>query len=451
MSRWATVFLLLAATAVIVCVVIFIPLKAHGGKAVGSALFAFDPDDIGQIKITNGDEVIEFRRTDDGWYLGPEPKDRASVDAVRRLIETALGTAVLDRINAGEIEDRDQLSTYGLKKSRVQFDFRGDRDLPLLIGKNAADESRLYVRFEDSKDIYLIPDELVNLILTSPQDFRDRMPARLRPDRVDHIKISRPAGEVELKREASGWQIIKPLTAPASTAAVEALVGNLLRIRIEGFESTADPGSMGLSEPVAEVRLFGGGEDTPETIRVGKPSPAGGIYARLEPRGVTVRLPSAILDVLGFDLASLRDNSLLRLNLDLVDMIRVTSDSTKFELKRKGDGWVIGDKPVRAAAVQQMVDALAAVKASGFEPSTVVGLEKSGLSKPALALEFFAVVSENTPETTAGNQLVTGLKFGSKREAGLVAVLKAGSPEIAMVPETILPSVPAEESSWLAP
>lgn len=451
MSRWATVFLLLAAMAVIVCVLVFVPLKAHGGKAVGSALFAFDPDDIGQIKITNGNEVLELRRTDDGWYMGPEPKDRASVDAVRRLIESALGTAVLDRIDAGEIEDRDQLSTYGLKKSRVQFDFRGDRDLPLLIGKNAADESRLYVRFEDSKDIYLIPDELVNLILTSPQDFRDRMPARLRPDRVDHIKISRPAGEVELKREASGWQIIKPLTAPADTAAVESLVGNILRMRIEGFESTADPGSMGLSEPVAEVRLFGGGEDTPETIRVGKPAPAGGVFARLEPRGVTVRLPASIQDVLGFDLASLRDNSLLRLNLDLVDMIRVTTDSTRFELKRKGDGWVIGDKPVRAAAVQQMVDALAAVKATGFEPSTVVGLEKSGLSKPALAVEFFAVVSENTPEITAGNQLVTGLKFGSKREAGLVAVLKAGSPEIAMVPETILASVPAEESSWLAP
>ena len=98
-----------------------------------------------------------------------------------------------------------------------------------------------------------------------------------------------------------------------------------------------------------------------------------------------------------------------------------------------------------------MVDALAAVKATGFEPSTVVGLEKAGLSKPSLTVDFFAVVSENTPETTAGNQLVTGLKFGSRREAGLVAVLKTGSPEIALVPETILTSVPAEESSWLAP
>ena len=229
------------------------------------------------------------------------------------------------------------------------------------------------------------------------------------------------------------------------------MLEKLLRLRIEGFESTADTVAMGLSEPMAEVQLFGGGEDQPETIRVGKPSPKGGSYARLEPRGVTVRLPASIQEVLAFDIASLRDTSLARINLDLVDMIRLTSESSRFELKRKGDGWVIGDKPVRPEAVQEMVEALTGAKATGFEPATMGGLEKAGLSKPALVVEFFAVVSENTPETTAGNQLVIGLKFGSKEDADLIPVLTTGSPEIAMVPGKILKSIPAEESSWLAP
>ncbi|MCK9590141.1 MAG: DUF4340 domain-containing protein [Terrimicrobiaceae bacterium] len=451
MSRWATAFLLLAAVAVVVCAIVFVSLKSHGGKPVGSALFGFDPDDISLIKITNGDGVVEFRRTEGGWYLGPEPKDRASVDAVRRLIDTALSTPVLDRIDAGELDDRDRLSTYGLKKSRVQFDFRGDRDLPLLIGKDAADESRAYVRFEDSRDIYLIPDDLVNLILTSPQDFRDRRPVRLRPDRVDRIVINRPAGQIELRRETSGWQIIKPLSAPASASAIEALLGKLLRLRIEGFEPSADPGVMGLSEPAAEVQLFGEGSSAPETIRVGTSSPRGGVYARLEPRDVTVRLPSSIHEILGFDLAALRDNSLARINLDLVDMIRVTTSTSSFALKRKDDGWVIGSKPASAASVQRMVDAFALIKATKFEPATVGVLDKSGLSHPPLVVEFYAVVSENTPETTAGSQLVAGLKFGTKQESGLVPVLKTGSPEIAFVPEKILEAVPPEESSWQAP
>jgi hypothetical protein len=450
MNRWATVFLLLAAAGVIACALLFAPWKARGGKPVGASLFDFDPDDISQIEITNGDQVVEFRRTDDGWYLGPEPRDRASVDAVRKLIETALNTPVLDRIESGEIGDRDQLSAYGLKKSRVQFDLKGDRDLSLLIGKDAVDESRSYVRFEDSRDIYLIPDDLVNLILSPPQDFRDRMPARLAPDRVDRIKINRPAGEIELKREASGWQIVKPLSAPGSAAAIDALLEKLLRIQIDGFESASDPGPMGLAEPVAEIQLFGEGSSNPETIRVGTSSPQGGVFARLEPRAVTVRLASSIREILNFDLATLRDYSLVRVNMDFVDLIRVTSPASTFALKRKGDGWVMNDKPASAAAVQKMADVFASAKSTKFEPATLGVLDQTGLSHPQLSVDFYAVVSENTPETTAGSQLVAGLKFGTPQD-GLVPVLKTGSAEVDFVSEKILEAVPSGESPWLAP
>ena len=166
---------------------------------------------------------------------------------------------------------------------------------------------------------------------------------------------------------------------------------------------------------------------------------------------MTVRLPSSIHDILRFDLASLRDNALARINLDLVDMIRVTTPTSSFALKRRDKGWGIGDKPANAASVQNMVDAFAAVQSARFEPATTGVLEETGLSHPLLAVEFFAVVSENTPETAAGSQLVAGLKFGAKQADGLVPALKTGSPEIAFVPEKLLGAVPPEESSWLAP
>ena len=222
-------------------------------------------------------------------------------------------------------------------------------------------------------------------------------------------------------------------------------------MRVEGFESSADPGVMGLSESADEIQLFGEGGSTPETIRVGIPSPRGGIFARLEPRGVTVRLPSSIHEILDFDLASLRDNALARINLDFVDMIRVATPSSSFSLKRKSDGWEVGGKPASAAAVQKLADAFASAKSEKFEPATMGVMERAGLSRPSLTVEFFAVLSENTPETVAGNQLVAGLKFGTKQETGLVPVLKTGSPEIAFVADTVLAAVPPEESAWLAP
>lgn len=451
MSRTATVLLLIAAIAVLVFTAVFVPLTKGVAKPVGAALFDFDPDDVSLIKITNGDDVFELRRTEGGWLTGPEPKDRASVEAVGRLIKTALSTPVLDRIDAGEIGDRDQLSAYGLKKSRVQFDFRGDRDLPLLIGKDAADESRTYVRFENSRDIYLVPDALINMILSSPQDFRDRMPVRLRPDRVDHIVLTRPVGVIELKREATGWQILQPLTARASDSAVESFLDKLLRIRIEGFETSAEAGGMGLAEPAAEVQLYGEGDRIPETIRVGAATPKGGVYAELEPRGVTAVLPSSVLETLALDLSSLRDKALAHINLDLVDRIRVTTPSSSFTLQRKGEGWGGGGRRASSAAVQRMVEALAMVKADAFKPATSDVLEKTGLANPSLQVEFFSVVSENTPETSAGSQLVAGLKFGKPQADGLVPALMTGSSEIAFVHDKILGAIPSEESAWLVP
>ena len=97
------------------------------------------------------------------------------------------------------------------------------------------------------------------------------------------------------------------------------------------------------------------------------------------------------------------------------------------------------------------MDCFASVNSTGFKTATTGVIEKTSLANPPLAVEFFAVVSENTPETAAGSQLVAGLRFGMKQADGLVPVLKTGSPEIAFVPGKLLEAVPPEESSWLAP
>lgn len=448
MSRTATILLLVAAVALVVFVSIFVPLS-HGDKPSGSPLFDFDQDEIRLVKITNGDKVVELKKSDEGWMVGPDPVDRASVDAVKRLIETARTTPILDRIDSGEIENRDRLSEYGLKKSNVQFDIKGDRDHPLLIGKDAADEQRVYVRFEDSRDVYLIPDDLVKMVLSPVEDYRDRMPVRLRPDRVDRIVIRRPVGEIELKREGGGWVVVKPLSARASTATVEEFLGKLFRTRIEGFESTSDPASLGLSDSVAEVQAFGEGETVPETIRLGGTSAGGSYFSQLMPRNVIVRLPAAIMDLLTVDPTTFRDPSIARINLDIVDMIRVSSPEKKFEIRRDGEDWKIGNDRVGQAVIQHLVEALARAKSGRYEPATDAVLEKAGLTNPSRRIGFYSVVSENTPESPAGEQLISELSMGSPQ--GELAVHTTGSPEVAFTAPALLDAIPAEPASWTSP
>lgn len=448
MSRSATILLLVAAVGSAVFAAIFIPLS-RGGRPAGSALFAFDPEEVRVIKITNGDKIFELKKSDAGWVIGPDPADRASVDAVKRLIDTARSIPVLDRIGRGEIASRDQLSEYGLKKSSVQFDIKGDRDHPLLIGKDAADEKRVYVRFEDSRDVYLIPDDLVRMVLSPAEDYRDRMPVRLRPDRVGRIVIRRPVGGIELKREGSGWVVVKPLAARASTVAVEAFLEQLFRTRIEGFESTSDPASFGLLEPVAEVQAFGEGESVPETIRLGEISAGGSYFSQLMPRNVTVRLPAAIMDLLSVDPTTFRDAAIGRINLDIVDMIRISSPGKTFEIRRDGEQWKIGNDRVGGAAIQRLVEALAAARAARYEPATDAVLEKAGLTDPARVVGFYSVVSENTPESPAGEQLISEFRMGEPRTE--LAVHATGSPEVAFTAPSLFDAVSAEPSAWTVP
>lgn len=449
MSRAATIFLVAAAVAAAVFAAIFIPLRHGADRPVGSPLFDFDTDAVRSIKITNGDKVFELKKSENGWMIGPEPVDRASAEAVGRLIAAAKGTPIVDRIAAGEMSDRDRLSEYGLRKSTVQFDFKGDRDHPLLIGKDAASEKLIYVRFEDSREVYLIPDDLVSMILAPAQDYRDRMMFRLRPDRVGRLVIRRPSGEIELRRDGGDWKIVRPLSARAGGPAVAEFLKKLLGMRIEGFDPSDEPSATGIAEPVAEVQAFGDGELEPEVMLLGAEAPGGGRHAWLSPRNAGALLPSTIMDLLAVDPASFRDPAIARINPDMVDKIRISSPENSFEIARDGGGWKTGGRAVSEAAVDRMLAALADAKAVRHEAATDAALEKSGLVHPALNVGFYSVVSENTPESPAGEQAIA--EFAFSRAGADLAVHEAGSPEIGFTGTSVLDSIPGEPSAWTAP
>jgi len=459
MSRLATIFLVVVAVFLSVFVGVTLHLRSAGvsTKPVGSPLLAFDPDDIRGIKIHNGDASIELKRSYSGWQTMPEPGDQASAETINQLMETARTTLVLDRIRTGKTGDRRKLSEYGLHKSQLQLDFSGDRDLSLLFGKDAVDESRVYVRFENSGDVYVIPNKLSRMIQRPLQEFRDRRLTTLHPARVDRLVLKRAGGEMEMRKDGRGWAIIKPIAARADEEAVSVFVEKILRTGIDGFvaEEGGDPGTFGLSEPSAEVQLFGEGERDPQIVRLGSAATEGGFFARLIPRNVICRLPDSLSQLLSTDLASFRDMALARINLDMVDLIRIASPASRLALRRSADGWELDDGKgrirVKNVAVQKMVEGLARIKTVRFEPATIGALQNNGLEQPPLVVSFLSVVSENTPESPAGEQLVAELNFGSPGANDLVSVHSSGSPEIAFAPKKTLGVIPTTRAGWTAP
>jgi len=440
MSRVATILLLLLAIGLAVFVGVTERWRFSVERTIqpGSALFDFDPDDIRHISIKNGDQSFRIKREEDGWHLETANPDSANPEAVAAIFKTALSTPVLDRIDPAEIRDQQNLATYGVLKSSLQLDFKGDRPLSLLFGKNSPDGNRTYVSFEKSNAVYLIPNDLAKLITLPPDNFRDRRVAGIDPDRVRRIEIRHGSTTLELENSGRGWRITKPLAAPADNEAVAALLKKWSALRLASFDQSSKKteSSNAPFEQVSEIRIFSESSETPMTILIGKPLADGFVPVRLQPRNIGGTAPPALAEASAIDLDQLRDRSLARLNPDLVDLIRWQDGGSKTEIRRHEGQW--------SGAVDRFFQILSATKTLRYAPATPAELAAAGLAKPSSRLDFLAVLSENTPEALAGEHAVLSLAIGAPQPDGTIPVHIEGTPEISFVPASFLNNLPAE-------
>ena len=440
MSRIATILLFLVATGLVVLVATTQRWRFSLERTIqpGSALFDFDPADIRFISIKNGDQSFRIHSEKGQWILETGTSDSASPSAVAALFRAALETPVLDRIDSDEIQTKENLSAYGVLKSSLQLDFKGDRPLALLFGKTGAEGNRTYVSFENSKTVYLIPDTLGKIITQPPESFRDRRLAVFDPGRVRRIEIRKGISSVELENTGRGWRIVKPLDTAADDAEVRALLEKWSSAKLASFEiPAASPESAPAPvEPRAEIRIFCEGASTPLVISIGDPLPGDLVGVKLQPRNISAAAPLELEKTATIDLDQLRDRSLARINPDLVDLIRWQDGGSKTEIRRHEGGW--------NGPAEKFFQILSDTKTTRYAPATPAELAAAGLVKPQSRLEFLAVLSENTPEALAGEHPVLSLAIGVPQPDGNLPVQIEGTPEIAFVPASFLNNLPAE-------
>lgn len=404
-------------------------------KSPGSPLFEFEPSQISSVKIKNGDQSFLLKRVDSDWVVSTGTDDIAAPEAIQQLFKSALGTIILDRIDDSEIKGDANLSDYGVLKSGLQIDFKGDTPPSLLVGKSTSDGSRNYVSFQNSKTVFLIPNDLVRLITEPPSSFRDRRLTTVNPDTLKRLEIRRANTILELDRSPTGWKIVKPIDTPADEQAVSKLVDQILHLRLKEFVNnpTTDPLLTDTAGEKARISLYQEGDTTPSTITIGQPAPEGGYYTRIEPRHIECLIPDKNLEFLSMDINQLRDRATARLNPDLIDLVRINNGGVLREIKRSS-----ATQGVDTETITQLARILKSTKVMEFIPATPVDLEKLHLSAPSRRLTFLSVVSENTPETPAGEQVVLDLAIGEPRPDGAIPVHVSGSPEILIVPPSIL-------------
>jgi hypothetical protein len=435
----------------------------------------FDRTKIDGIVIQNGDQKIEMRRRDNKWRLETPIKDQ--VDGA--LVETLLsdlenwkrdGTIAAKEINA----DKSKLAEYGLNNPKLKLKLLGhERPPEILFGKDAAMEGKMYVRFQNSKETFVAGQAVKKDIEKKPEEFRDRKLTDLSTLQVRRVMLKTPAGEIELDKKETHWDILKPLRARADDQKVNDLISQVTSARVGQFvaDDRGDLRPYGLAEPRGSITLFdqeqkpdqkveigesikvAGGEDKGQTLQIGAISEKEKeqVYVRFAPRGSVYTLPKKIEEILSTKPAELRDDHLVRIDTNVLDRITIDAPGkTKTVLARKEGNWIIANRnnaPADSGAVRRMIDALQNERVTKFVEDVASNLPKYGLDKPQLQLTFSSFASENTAETKSGEQPFATIAFG-KDEGDNVYARVADEPFVVAIRRGLLDQISPDPLRW---
>src|SRR6516165_10872921 len=334
-------------------------------------------------------------------------------------------------------------------------------------------EGRMYVRFQNSKETFLAGQSVKKDIDKKPEEFRDKKLTDLSNTQVRRVVLKTSAGEIELQKKETHWEILKPLRARADDQKVNDLISQVTSARIGEFvaDDRGDLHPYGLAEPRGSITLFdqeqkkdqkveigesikvAGREDKGQTLQIGAipNKEKEQVYVRFAPRGSVYTLPKKIEEVLNTKPADLRDNHLVRIDTNILDRITIDAPGKgKTVLARKDGNWTIATRnnaPADSGAVQRLIDTLQNERVTRVVEDVASNLPKYGLDKPQIQLTFSSFASENTAETKAGEQPFAGIAFGNPEGDNVYARL-TDEPFVVAVRRGLLDQMSPDPLRW---
>ena len=430
----------------------------------------FDRDKLEGIAIQNGEDKIVLRREQGKWRLTEPVKDQADPAVVDNLISDIEAWRKEGMIPAKEVTaDKGRMNEFGLVQPKLRLRLLGPgAPAEIFFGKDTAFEGTMYVRFADSKDVFLAGQTVRTDISKKPVDFRDRKLTDLTTAQVTRAVLKSPGGEIELAKRDEHWEIVKPLQARGDDQRINDLLAQVTNARIQEFvgDDSSDLHTYGLSEPRGSITIYGaddksarrtdsssGEEGRTLQIGAGAEKIKEAVYARYFPRRAVYALPKKTEEILTVRPNDLRDRHLVRLDTNSLDRINLeSSGQPKIVLARHEQNWTMASRnnqPANSDEVRRLIDTLNEQQVTRFVADTASDLPKYGLDQPQLRLTFSSFASENTAESGAGEHPFLTLSFG-KVEGNEVYARVGEEPFIVAVNQDLLSKIWVDPLQWPA-
>jgi hypothetical protein len=359
-------------------------------------LIQVKPDDIAKIELKYSDRDIVLER-DKGkpWRLvKPVGADADQTQA------NNLARAIADSVLVRTVDDKPvDLAPFGLKPpaTTVTVTTFDKKTLPSIeVGKSTPIGFNAYVRLSNSPAVLLTEGAFSAGMNKTVNDMRVRDLMAFKLDDVQKLTIARDNGQaVEIDRDGDNWKIVKPTPSPADDTAVRMALGTLVNARATDFVSDAPPNvaQYGLEKPhlTATVVLKGGEQ---QSMLFGfKQAGEGksGIYVRRGERAPVYAVAEYVMTSLDKSPLDFRDKTIVKIDPESVDMVKVKTSDGEFTLKRAPVGkWDVivggktseGDIPV----VERLLNQFRDLKGQSIVADPMPSAQPFGLDNPALEI-----------------------------------------------------------------
>lgn len=398
----------------------------------------FDPETIDKIDLVRSGETITLQRDHGEWRLTSPVADRASPEAVDRLLLAVRLLEVRDRI-AGD--DTAVLTESGLSPPRLHIDLQNGQTLRLDLGANTALPGEIFARISGKKSILRVSDSILAPAMAPASSFRDPRLTNLLPDDIEKFTVRRADGEMTVRRERGRWMIDKPVRAPADPRAVREFLDPLLGLRVMEFGSaTTLPGAAPLlpgETATLSLTPRGGGEALHLEVTRTEVNDGKSVTARTAARGGELQVDPEALRLFDVSPEALRDRSLGFVEADAVDRIRLQADGRTLLLQRHEENWADHEsgKIVKTEDVNRLIEIFNATRIVKFR--TTATTEETGLNTPTASVAFLAWLSENTAEDSAGGQMLAQVELGLSAADSTVYARRTASDEIVTISEEL--------------
>lgn len=396
--------------------------------ALAPLLPNFRPAGVTSVQYTPAGQLeIRADRTNGQWQIVKPITYPAQAASIETLLNALQQLAPMQTISGAELRQHAQADEeFGFQSRRTLTIQSGNDVRPIYFGNRTAPGDGVYVQVVGGESVFVVDAQLLELLPTKPDDWRDTALVDLSRLTFDHLAVSNAAAVVQLAQAGTNqpWRLVFPLPARADHERLLTALQQLHATRVKQFVTdnpAADLESFGFQSPELELQLARG-TNVLVTLQFGK-SPTNDstlIYARRVGQPAIVTVERQALQPWLIPLNEFRDPHLLT-PLPALTEVTVTGREP-FTLQRSATNiWHLQDSPLPLSQeeVNRLLLTLQTAPIQRYKDSiTGDDLPRYGLTEPQRVFRLF-----HQPAGT--NVLWAELAFGAPQTNGLVFVRRA--------------------------